>query len=157
MVLPRRAFTEIYTGIGAEGFSFTINQNIKTSETNIKKIVLFLFTSCVFTVGNAQSSIKLKADSAGQTISKYIYGHFAEHLGHLIYGGLYVGENNSSIANTNGVRNDIIAALKKLKVPVLRWPVGCFADTYLWKGGFGSWDKRIDILYIIRSDCLDVI
>lgn len=77
-----------------------------------------------------------------QVISKHIYGHFAEHLGHCIYDGLYVGEANTSIPNTNGVRNDIIEALRKLKVPNLRWPGGCFADTYQWKNGVGPKDKR---------------
>jgi len=63
-------------------------------------------------------------------------------LGRSIYGGFYVGENNTTIPNTNGVRNDIIAALRKLKIPNLRWPGGCFADTYHWKDGIGPKDKR---------------
>lgn len=80
--------------------------------------------------------------SAGKTkISRNIYGHFAEHLGHCIYGGFYVGDT-SKIPNTNGVRNDIIDALKKMKIPLLRWPGGCFADTYHWKDGIGPKDKR---------------
>jgi alpha-N-arabinofuranosidase len=78
-------------------------------------------------------------------ISKYIYSHFAEHLGHGIYGGFFVGDT-SKIANTNGVRNDIIAALKKMKIPALRWPGGCFADTYHWKDGIGPKDKRPSIV-----------
>ena len=82
-------------------------------------------------------SINLDASSAKTTINKNIYGHFAEHLGHCIYDGFYVGEGNKVIPNTDGVRNDIIEALKKLKVPVLRWPGGCFADTYHWKDGVG--------------------
>ena len=76
------------------------------------------------------------------TISKNIYGHFAEHLGHCIYGGFYVGDTSKTIPNTAGVRNDIIDALKKLKIPNLRWPGGCFADTYHWKDGVGPKDKR---------------
>ncbi len=87
------------------------------------------------------TTITLHADSAKQTINKNIYGHFAEHLGHCIYGGFYVGDT-SHIPNTNGVRNDIIAALRKLKIPNLRWPGGCFADTYHWKDGIGPKDKR---------------
>jgi alpha-N-arabinofuranosidase len=75
-------------------------------------------------------------------INKNIYGHFAEHLGHCIYEGLYVGDSNQVIPNTEGVRDDIIAALKKLKVPVLRWPGGCFADTYHWKDGVGPKKDR---------------
>ena len=60
-------------------------------------------------------------------INKEIYGNFSEHLGRCIYNGIYVGEN-SSIPNTDGIRNDIIEAFKNIKLPVLRWPGGCFAD-----------------------------
>ena len=88
-----------------------------------------------------QTVITLHADSVKQTINRNIYGHFAEHLGHGIYGGFYVGDT-SKIANTNGVRNDVIAALRKLKIPVLRWPGGCFADTYHWKDGIGPKQNR---------------
>jgi len=84
----------------------------------------------------------LHQDSSGAVISKNIYGHFAEHLGHCIYGGFYVGDTNKIIPNTEGVRNDVITALRKLKIPVLRWPGGCFADTYHWKDGIGPKDKR---------------
>ena len=89
----------------------------------------------------SQSKVTLHADEGKTTINKNIYGHFAEHLGHCIYDGFYVGEN-SSIPNSNGVRTDIIEALKKLKVANLRWPGGCFADTYQWKDGIGPKDKR---------------
>jgi len=89
----------------------------------------------------AQNTAVLDATAAKEKISRHIYGHFAEHLGHCIYGGFYVGDT-SAIPNTNGVRNDIIDALKKLKIPNLRWPGGCFADTYHWKDGIGPKDKR---------------
>jgi len=72
----------------------------------------------------------MQADSLKTIINRNIYGHFAEHLGHCIYGGFYVGENNKQIPNTQGIRNDVVDALRKLKIPVLRWPGGCFADTY---------------------------
>lgn len=74
-------------------------------------------------------------------INKEIYGHFSEHLGRCIYEGLYVGEN-SPIPNTNGMRNDVIDALKNIKIPVLRWPGGCFADEYHWKDGIGPKETR---------------
>jgi alpha-N-arabinofuranosidase len=77
----------------------------------------------------------------GPTISKHIYGHFAEHLGRCIYGGIYVGEN-SSIPNTNGLRNDVLNALTNINIPNLRWPGGCFADTYHWKDGIGPRSTR---------------
>ena len=74
-------------------------------------------------------------------IAPEIYGHFSEHLGRCIYEGLYVGEN-SDIPNVNGMRKDVVDALKEIKVPVLRWPGGCFADEYHWMDGIGDKAKR---------------
>ena len=110
------------------------------------RIFIFILLLLIVTQMNAQNTILLQADSSKTIISKYIYGHFAEHLGLCIYGGFYVGEGNKKIPNTNGVRNDVISALKKLKVPLLRWPGGCFADTYHWKDGIGPKDKRPSIV-----------
>ncbi len=90
----------------------------------------------------AQTQITLNTDLAKTKINKHIYGHFAEHLGKCIYGGIYVGENNTKIPNTAGVRNDVIQALRELKVPNLRWPGGCFADAYQWKDGIGPKENR---------------
>lgn len=78
-------------------------------------------------------------------ISKEIYGHFSEHLGRCIYGGIYVGKD-SPIENVNGMRSDVVEALKQIRVPVLRWPGGCFADEYHWKDGIGSADTRKKII-----------
>ena len=75
------------------------------------------------------------------SINPEIYGHFSEHLGRCIYDGIYVGEK-SSIPNIRGIRTDIVQALKKIKVPVLRWPGGCFADEYHWKDGIGEKNSR---------------
>ena len=113
----------------------------------MKKLLLSI-SLLVSLASIAQNEIVLQSDKGKDIISKNIYGHFAEHLGHCIYGGFYVGDNNSKIANTNGVRLDVIAALKKLKVPVLRWPGGCFADTYHWKDGIGAKDKRPSMLNV---------
>lgn len=74
-------------------------------------------------------------------IEPEVYGHFSEHLGRCIYEGIYVGEN-SEIPNVNGMRSDVVGALKELKVPVLRWPGGCFADEYHWKDGIGPRENR---------------
>ncbi len=74
-------------------------------------------------------------------INKEIYGHFSEHLGRCIYEGVYVGEN-SKIPNVNGMRCDVVNALKAMKIPVLRWPGGCFADEYHWKDGIGPKETR---------------
>ncbi|MBE5883974.1 MAG: alpha-N-arabinofuranosidase [Lachnospiraceae bacterium] len=70
-----------------------------------------------------------------------LQGHFSEHLGRCIYEGIYVGEN-SEIPNTNGMRNDVVEALKEIQIPVLRWPGGCFADEYHWKDGIGPKENR---------------
>ncbi len=74
-------------------------------------------------------------------ISKNIYGHFSEHLGRCIYNGLFVGEG-SEIPNENGMRRDVVEALRNIRVPVLRWPGGCFADEYHWKDGVGPRESR---------------
>jgi alpha-N-arabinofuranosidase len=74
-------------------------------------------------------------------ISPHLHGHFAEHLGELVYPGVFVG-SDSPIPNTGGIRNDVVEALKPLEVPVLRWPGGCFADTYHWRDGIGPVEQR---------------
>ncbi|MCD8106459.1 MAG: alpha-N-arabinofuranosidase [Oscillospiraceae bacterium] len=93
------------------------------------------------------SQLKMTIDRTNEIskINKEIYGHFAEHLGRCIYGGIYVGEN-SPIPNINGYRKDVVEALKALKVPVLRWPGGCFADTYHWMDGIGKPEERRKIV-----------
>ncbi len=78
-------------------------------------------------------------------IDKNIYGHFSEHLGAGIYGGIFVGEQ-SPIPNIRGIRTDVVEALKKIKVPVLRWPGGCFAEFYNWRDGVGPKNERKSIV-----------
>src|SRR5881392_4420459 len=114
--------------------------NIKT--VTIMRTLLTFIAICICIHGYAQNIIVLHPADAKDTISKDIYGHFAEHLGKCIYGGFYVGEGNKKIPNKNGIRLDVVEALKKLKIPVLRWPGGCFADTYHWKDGIGPKNKR---------------
>jgi alpha-N-arabinofuranosidase len=87
------------------------------------------------------NKLVIHADKSEVRISRNIYGQFAEHLGRGIYGGLWVGED-SPIPNTRGIRNDVVTALRRLKVPVLRWPGGCFADEYHWKDGIGPREQR---------------
>ena len=114
----------------------------------MKKLSLILFTAlCVQNISAQKESviISVKNDASAPTINRNIYGHFAEHLGHCIYGGFFVGDT-SKIPNTNGVRNDIVKALKDLKIPNLRWPGGCFADTYHWKDGIGPKEQRPTIV-----------
>ncbi|GGG37608.1 intracellular exo-alpha-L-arabinofuranosidase 2 [Christiangramia forsetii] len=92
-----------------------------------------------------KSTITLENTDDAPTISRHIYGHFAEHLGRSIYDGIYVGPD-SSIPNTDGVRNDIIQALRDIQIPNLRWPGGCFADTYHWMDGIGPQEDRPSIV-----------
>ena len=89
----------------------------------------------------ASTTITVHTDKSGPVIHKEIYGQFAEHLGTCIYGGLWVGEG-SRIPNVKGYRTDVFNALKELRVPVLRWPGGCFADEYHWMDGIGPREKR---------------
>jgi alpha-N-arabinofuranosidase len=100
----------------------------------------------VATTTYSQNTIILNADGGKDKINRHIYGHFSEHLGRCIYGGFYVGDDNKLIPNTKGIRTDVVDALKKLKIPNLRWPGGCFADTYHWKDGIGPKDKRPTIV-----------
>ena len=88
-----------------------------------------------------RSQLTIRADRPQGTINRNIYGQFSEHLGRCIYEGIWVGED-SPIPNTRGIRNDVVAALKQLNLPVLRWPGGCFADEYHWKDGIGPREKR---------------
>ena len=83
----------------------------------------------------------INAEQGEHTIDRNIYGHFSEHLGRCIYGGIWVGPD-SAIPNTRGIRDDIVDALKKINIPVLRWPGGCFADEYHWTDGIGPREKR---------------
>jgi len=87
------------------------------------------------------SMMQIFVDKGRDTIAPEIYGQFAEHLGRCVYEGFWVGED-SDIPNVRGIRTDVVEALKKLKVPVLRWPGGCFADEYHWKEGVGPREKR---------------
>ena len=93
----------------------------------------------------AANQLVIITNHSGPIISKDIYGHFSEHLGACIYGGIWVG-TDSKIPNTYGIRNDVIAALKDIKIPNLRWPGGCFADTYHWKDGIGPQSQRASIV-----------
>jgi alpha-N-arabinofuranosidase len=83
----------------------------------------------------------VNVDLGRHTISRHIYGHFSEHLGHCIYGGYWVGRD-TPVPNTRGIRNDAVEALHRVNVPVLRWPGGCFADEYHWQDGLGPPERR---------------
>jgi len=113
-------------------------------------IFVFLFLTCFFVKAQKENLVAVNqlviiANNPGPVISKDIYGHFSEHLGRCIYEGLWVGPD-SKIPNTYGIRNDVLFALREMKIPNLRWPGGCFADTYHWKDGIGPKEKRASIV-----------
>ena len=112
---------------------------------NMKKFFLAALAAAaipVLAAGQMKVDVNIDSDiTDGQIIPKEIYGQFAEHLGSCIYGGLWVGPE-SEIPNIDGYRTDVLEALKILKVPVMRWPGGCFADEYHWKDGIGPRDDR---------------
>lgn len=116
-------------------------QYVMTGYT-IMVITLFLSFSVIplFAADNS-SKLIINADQGTETISRHIYGHFSEHLGHCIYGGYWVGED-SPIPNVRGIRTDVVEALKKISIPNLRWPGGCFADEYHWRDGIGPRSDR---------------
>ncbi len=102
-----------------------------------------LFSMCANQKNQEYGTVSITIDPSGTgpEINRHIFGHFAEHLGFGIYGGIWVGPD-SEIPNTRGIRNDVVQALKKLKVPNVRWPGGCFADQYHWRDGLGTPEER---------------
>ena len=103
--------------------------------------MLSLLASLALASKGQETQLTVQADQSGPVINKNIYGQFSEHLGHCIYDGIWVGPD-SPIPNTNGYNTAVMEALKNLKVPLLRWPGGCFADEYHWKDGIGPVEKR---------------
>ena len=87
----------------------------------------------------------INANRSKGTINRNVYGHFSEHLGRCVYDGLYVGED-SPIPQVNGMRADVVQALRAMGIPLLRWPGGCFADTYHWRDGIGPREQRKKIV-----------
>jgi alpha-L-arabinofuranosidase len=108
---------------------------------NIQLLFLSILFILLSTAGKAQVKIMMDTENSKYQISKHIYGHFSEHLGNCIYGGIWVGEE-SSILNKNGFRTDVADALIEVGMPSLRWPGGCFADEYHWQNGVGPKEAR---------------
>jgi alpha-N-arabinofuranosidase len=100
------------------------------------------------------ANIRIYTDLKKGRINKNIYGHFAEHLGRGIYEGIWVGKD-SPIPNTDGMRNDVIEALRKIKIPVLRWPGGCYADEYHWEDGVGPLESRKEVVNILWGRAIE--
>jgi alpha-N-arabinofuranosidase len=107
----------------------------------MNKVFLIVAAMTICVAAKGQNKLTVNADQGKTTISRHIYGHFSEHLGHCIYDGIWVGED-SSIPNTRGIRNDVVKALKDIRIPNLRWPGGCFADEYHWMDGIGPCKQR---------------
>jgi alpha-N-arabinofuranosidase len=119
-------------------FNTMIKPNLKISYL---LFTVFFLLSSQLALAQQKDTLIINADQGTTTISKYIYGQFAEDLGHGLYGGVWVGPN-SDIPNYDGIRKDVVQALRKIDVPDVRWPGGCFADTYHWKDGIGPRNKR---------------
>jgi alpha-N-arabinofuranosidase len=111
---------------------------MSSSATRAFLVGLTALAAVVTAPSFAAEEVELSLDTSrtGSKIDRNIFGQFAEHLGHGIYEGIWVGPG-SSIPNTRGIRNDVVAALKALEVPNVRWPGGCFADEYHWRQGIG--------------------
>lgn len=108
-----------------------------------RKVSGLLTALAVVFVLNAQPPVQVLLDgtSTNTVISRHIYGHFSEHLGRCIYDGFWVSDS-LGVPKKDRIRLDIVEALKKIKVPNLRWPGGCFADEYHWRDGIGPRGKR---------------
>lgn len=108
----------------------------------MKKILLaFMASGIVAAAAIAQTNVLIDGTNSPNTISRHIYGHFSEHLGRCIYDGFWVGDS-VNVPKKDRIRLDIVEALKKIKVPNLRWPGGCFADEYHWRDGIGKRNER---------------
>ena len=89
----------------------------------------------------ADAEIELSPGNPGDVISPHLYGHFIEHLGGVIYDGIWVGRG-SKIPNSDGIRTQFVEDMKRIGAPNLRWPGGCFADGYHWRDGIGGASQR---------------
>ncbi|MEO6733449.1 MAG: alpha-L-arabinofuranosidase C-terminal domain-containing protein [Ferruginibacter sp.] len=110
----------------------------------MKKFVVLFFVSVALGLGSSAqvvTGMSIDASNPKTTISRHIYGHFSEHLGRCIYDGFWVADS-MNVPKKDRIRLDIVEALKKIKVPNLRWPGGCFADEYHWRDGIGPRQQR---------------
>src|SRR5438067_351035 len=109
----------------------------------MKKVLSVLLFVSLGIAARSQVSTTVNIDGTNPklTISRHIYGHFSEHLGRCIYGGYWVADS-VNVPKKDRIRLDVVEALKKIKVPNLRWPGGCFADEYHWRDGIGPRKER---------------
>jgi alpha-L-arabinofuranosidase len=114
-------------------------QFLRSAATTTAALTLSRFSGLVTSA--AESKIEILLNETQGTISPNIYSHFTEHLGAVIYDGIWVGAD-SKVPNVSGIRRDLVEHLKKIKAPVIRYPGGCFADSYDWRDGIGPADQR---------------
>jgi alpha-L-arabinofuranosidase len=130
--------------LGEEQMDFTFGCNLALIVVRPLFVSFALMGLALTAPPVAAQSVKLSVEvsKAGAKIDRNIFGQFAEHLGHGVYEGVWVGPD-STIPNTRGIRKDVVAALRALRVPNVRWPGGCFADEYHWRKGIGPADHRV--------------
>jgi alpha-N-arabinofuranosidase len=117
-------------------FLFTAQAGTPLVRSLFASLTLLVVAMAVPVAAAQKIQLSVDVSKPGAKIDRNIFGQFAEHLGHGVYESIWVGPD-SKIPNTRGIRNDVVAALKTLKVPDVRWPGGCFADEYHWRKGIG--------------------
>src|SRR5947208_943978 len=109
----------------------------------IRAVSLVAVLSLMLTIGYGQQAsarIKIDIDRTIGEVDPLLFGNFSEHLGRMIYGGIY--EEGSPLSDANGYRKDVMEAVKNLNVSILRWPGGNFASGYNWQEGIGRTNQR---------------
>jgi len=117
-------------------FLFALQAGSPLVRSLFASLTLLIVATAAPVAAAQKVQMSIDVSKPGAKIDRNIFGQFAEHLGHGVYEGIWVG-SDSKIPNTRGIRNDVVAALKALKVPDVRWPGGCFADEYHWRKGIG--------------------
>src|SRR5690242_17282212 len=130
-ILRRSAFAS-----GRRTFLFGVQAGSSLVRSLLASLTLLVVAMAVPVAAAQKIQLSVDVSKLGSKIDRNIFGQFAEHLGHGVYEGIWVGPD-SKIPNTRGIRNGVVAALKALKVPHVRWPGGCFADEYHWRKGIG--------------------
>src|SRR6476659_8058512 len=113
----------------------------------MRRLLVLVSVGFIFSSGKVFSQVQLSLNTAAAktTIDRNIYGHFSEHLGRCIYDGFWVGDS-VKVPKKDRIRLDVVEALKKIEIPNLRWPGGCFADEYHWRDGIGPRKQRPSML-----------
>src|SRR5260221_5556313 len=117
-------------------FLFAFQAGSSLVRSLFASLTLLVVASAVPVATAQKIQLSVDVSKPGPKIDRNLFGQFAEHLGHGVYEGIWVGPD-SKTPNTRGIRNDVVAALKAIKVPNVRWPGGCFADEYHWRKGIG--------------------